>query len=54
MSLILPPVLIIVTFPALLIFWLGVTIRAKLYRIAAEDARDLVYEIGFIDRREDE
>jgi hypothetical protein len=50
----LPPVLMIVTFPAMFIFWLGVTIRAKLYQIAAEDARDLVDEIGFIDRREDE
>ena len=44
----------IVTFPAMFIFWLGVTIPAKLYQIAAEDARDLVDEIGFIDRREHE
>ena len=54
MLLILPPLLMIVTFPSMLIFWLGVTIRAKLYRIAAEDARDLVDELGFIDRHEEE
>jgi hypothetical protein len=48
------PVFMIVMGPAMLALWFAVTIRAKLYRIAAEDARDLADELGLIELHEDE